>query len=161
MEKKPDYNTNPDLSEALYKIVERRALQCDDDRISVRKLLEDVRQSGDYGEPINNNVLPQVARRLIAEHPQLGERIATRALGRRGRNLVDPDSDLGLVLQALAARPSIRIAQIVLVTPSGTTTTVDVAQKAARLRALDVRPLCLLGGELRVEGGRPFDARPA
>lgn len=126
-----NYSTSRELPDALYRLIEARALDRTDERISVRLLLESVRASGEYAEKINNSIAPNVARRLIAEHPELAARIETRSLGRRGPN---KQTDLAIVLDALATRQRITVTALTCVHSSGVVTSVDVATMARNLR---------------------------
>ncbi len=137
-----NYSTSNKIPADLYKKIERRALAVTGDRVSVRKLLEDLRASGEYAEKINNDVAPQIARRLIADHPHLGDVIETRALGKRGRNVTGKpapldrprNADLALVLAHLPADISVVSLSMVADDAAGTMRTIDVSRLAAYLR---------------------------
>lgn len=136
-----NYSTSRELPDALYRLIETRALDRTDERISVRLLLESVRASGEYAEKINNSLCPVIARRLIQEHPELADHIETRSLGRRGPNKPKPDerTDLEVVAQHLSGRRSLVIRDLVILHSSGNVTAVDVATMARNLRREEER----------------------
>lgn len=90
-----DYPTSTTIPDHVYAWIlgkAREALARGDNRVSVRKLLELAR--GTFQESINNNVAPDIARRLVADEPDLAVLIEMRARGRRGPNKAPRPSDL-------------------------------------------------------------------